>query len=164
MKDKRVTHGLTRLKNRQEPIWRTYCKWSAMKNRCYTLSNKKWHLYGGRGITVCERWKNSFKSFLEDMGPAPEGLSLDRWPDSNGDYEPGNCRWGNHEEQNGNRGEYNVFINYNGEQYCLSRLARRFNLSHQTLRDRLLSGWDLDTALTLKPHKHNRPMLSTCPE
>jgi hypothetical protein len=61
--------------------------------------------YGGRGITVCEQWrgKNGFVQFLADMGDRPRGKTLDRWPDMNGNYEPGNCRWATIKEQNSNR-------------------------------------------------------------
>lgn len=73
-----------------------------MKYRCYRMKAHNYKFYGGRGIGICDRWRNSFSSFLEDMGPAPTKMhSLDRI-DSNGDYEPGNCKWATPQEQSNN--------------------------------------------------------------
>jgi hypothetical protein len=69
--------------------------WRNMKNRCYQTTHKKYRHYGGRGITVCDRWLSDFWAFVADMGDRPEGLLLDRI-NNNGNYEPGNCRWADH--------------------------------------------------------------------
>lgn len=81
----------------------THRSWSTMKTRCYRKSALNYHRYGGRGIKVCDRWLNSFEAFLADMGERPEGKTLDRYPDPDGDYEPGNCRWATLKEQRHNR-------------------------------------------------------------
>jgi hypothetical protein len=79
----------------------TYNSWIAMKRRCSDSTRKNYEEYGGRGITYCERWK-SFDNFLTDMGERPEGMTLDR-KDTNGNYEPGNCRWATASQQIRNR-------------------------------------------------------------
>lgn len=85
-KDNHEFHGLSKT--------RTYKIWKGMRGRCSENSTdlKKRKIYSDLGVKVCERW-SSFLNFLSDMGEAPEGLSIDRYPDPSGNYEPGNCRW-----------------------------------------------------------------------
>lgn len=75
-----------------------YEAWAKMIQRCTNPNNPSWKDYGGRGIAVCGQWRSSFETFYRDMGPRPEGLSLDR-VNNDGDYEPGNCRWRSASEQ-----------------------------------------------------------------
>ena len=88
-----TTHGLT-----NHSLYRV---WAGMKSRCTDKQHPKYANYGGRGITVCDRWA-SFPAFLEDMGERPEGTSIDR-VDNNGDYEPSNYRWATGEQQARNK-------------------------------------------------------------
>lgn len=123
----------------------TYGSWKSMIERCTATDSKDYPRYGGRGITVCERWLK-FENFLEDMGERPEGKTLDRYPKQDGNYEPGNCRWATHEEQGFNRKTTNV-IEFNGVSDSESGWARRLGMSATCLRKRLKK-WSLERALT----------------
>ncbi len=97
----RNTHGHTT----GGAVSREYSSWTQMKVRCYNRNYLHFDYYGGRGIVVCDRWlePDGFANFLTDMGPRPAGKSLDRYPNKNGNYEPGNCRWATAKEQAQNR-------------------------------------------------------------
>lgn len=84
---------------------REYHSWMGMHTRCTNSNQKSWSDYGGRGIKICDRWqgKHGFENFLADMGPRPFGMTIDRYPNNNGNYEPGNCRWATPTEQSANQ-------------------------------------------------------------
>lgn len=91
---------------------RTRSIWHGMKKRCYLPTDTSFHRYGGIGIRVCDRWRDSFAAFLADMGECPDGMSIDRI-NSAGDYEPRNCRWATRAQQNVNR-RCTIWVNFFG--------------------------------------------------
>lgn len=101
---------------------RAYRIWCAAKTRCTNPNTPGWDRYGGRGITMCDRWINSFEAFLDDMGEPPEGMIIDRI-DNNGNYEPGNCRWATIEEQSINK-EKVTKVEWEGKTYTLKSYSK----------------------------------------
>jgi hypothetical protein len=95
-----ITHGATR-HGQPIPEWTT---WASMNQRCENPKRKDFKNYGGRGITVCEEWRHSFPAFFAHIGPKPSPKhTLDRYPNNDGNYEPGNVRWATYSEQNRNK-------------------------------------------------------------
>lgn len=135
------THGKTRTP--------TYNIWASMTQRCGNPNNDKYQYYGGRGITVCERW-HSFENFLADMGERPLRHSLDRI-DNNRPYSPDNCRWTTMRTQNRNR-RSNILVEYRGETMCLVDWADRLGANYETLRQRIQDyGWTVEEAFSKPP-------------
>lgn len=96
--ERMTVHGAARKGHRT----RTFNCWVNARMRCFNPSQPRYKDWGGRGITMCDRWRNSFANFLADMGECPPGLSLDRI-ENDGNYEPGNCQWATPVQQNNNR-------------------------------------------------------------
>lgn len=124
---------------------RTYRIWRNMRNRCEREYHSAYPYYGGRGITVCERWK-VFANFLEDMGSVPDGLTLDRI-DSNGNYEKGNCRWASVKQQMNNM-KSNKTITHNGETHTVAEWAEKLGIKASRIYSRLDRGHDAEKALS----------------
>lgn len=120
---------------------RTYRAWWAMKQRCSNPKNNRYALYGGRGISVCERWLHSFENFLADVGEAPSSeFSLDRYPNQDGHYEPGNVRWATRQDQSRNK-RSNVLITLDGETKCLTDWCTKKGIPFPVARKRRVRGW-----------------------
>lgn len=122
-----------------------YGVWAAIKRRCYNPNAAFFARYGGRGIVMCERWRTSFDSFMEDMGPRPEGGTIDRI-DNDGNYEPGNCRWVSQKEQVRNT-SVNRRITVRGETASLAEWCERAGVSYSRTIQRLNAGESAEEAL-----------------
>ena len=126
------THGLSK---RPE-----YGAWRVMRQRCRNPNAEGYHRYGGRGIKVCDRW-DDFAIFIADMGPRPSPRhSVDRYPNQNGNYEPGNCRWATKTQQQRNT-RTNRLLAVNGETRCVSEWSELKGIKRPKLMYRILAGW-----------------------
>ncbi len=124
-----------------------YRSWQAMRDRCLNRANGAFNRYGGRGIAVCERWRESFDAFMADMGPKPGAeYSIDRI-DNDGNYEPGNCRWATQAEQSENRSTTKRFT-YDGRTLSFSGWEKELRISRGTLKRRLDLGLPIDLVFT----------------
>ncbi|MGV9278035.1 hypothetical protein [Streptomyces griseosporeus] len=120
--------------------------WANMLSRVSNPNVPHYSYYGGRGIQVCERWK-SFENFYAAMGPTyVEGLTIDRI-NTDGHYEPNNCRWATRAEQSQNRRNA-VQLTYQGRTLVLAQWAAKLGINDNTLRNRIRSGWSVEQALT----------------
>ncbi len=130
----------------------TYRIWCYMLRRCTNRNSKEYHYYGGRGITVCERWRK-FTNFLEDMGERPEKHQIDRINNDSGYYKE-NCRWVTSKTNNRNR-RNNHLVTYNGKTQCIAAWAEEYGLRYHTLYKRLSKcGWPIHKALTTSVRKY----------
>lgn len=117
---------------------REYRTWQSMKQRCLNQRCREYKYYGGRGITICDRWLH-FENFLADMAPRPQGTDLDR-VDNDGNYEPGNCRWASRTTQMLNT-RRNFLVTFCGETMPLSVAAARAGIARNTIQNRMKRGW-----------------------
>lgn len=125
-RERRITHGKTKS--------RVYVIWKAMRRRCQNPKAFEFKNYGGRGITVCERWQ-TFENFFADMGDPPDGYSIER-NDNDGNYEPSNCRWASYKEQLNNT-RSNRFLEAFGKRQTLTQWSEELNIPATTIRNRL---------------------------
>jgi len=133
---------------------RTYKSWSQMIQRCTNPNNKYFKDYGGRGITVCERWLNSFPNFLEDMGESPKGHQIDRMNNDKG-YHKSNCLWVTPKQNSRNR-RSNHLETHNGKTQCITAWSEEVGIPEYVIRQRLKHGWSIERALTTPVKKYKR--------
>lgn len=139
-----TTHGLS--KSREFNVWQ------CMIRRCENPKQDDYPRYGGRGISVCPEWRESFVTFLLDMGPRPSPKHSIERMDNNGNYEPGNCRWATNTEQCRNH-RRNRLLTANGVTKPLVCWVESTGLHVSTILRRLNNGWPEDVAVTR--HQHN---------
>jgi hypothetical protein len=127
-----------------------------MLERCSRTNHPAFHRYGGRGITVCQRWRESFWAFVEDMGERPAGASIERIDNDKG-YEPGNCKWATSKEQQRNRCN-NRRIEFNGQTRTMAEWSEVTGIKLSALKNRLGSRlkWSPERALTT-PVEYRKP-------
>lgn len=124
-----------------------YEAWRSIRGRCLNPNDQAYPSYGGRGITICDDWRDSFPAFLRDVGPRPSAEhSIDRI-DNNQGYEPGNVRWSTRTEQGRNK-RNNHLLTLNGETRCVSEWAEVIGIQATTLFRRIRKGWTVERALT----------------
>ena len=131
----------------------TYVSWSSMNSRCNNLNVPDFHRYGGRGISICDRWKD-FALFLEDMGERPLGTSLDR-KDVNGNYLQDNCTWSTPAQQSRNT-RTNRWLCAFGKRQVLKDWCIEFSIPQKTITDRLGRGLTLEQAIALGSNQSAR--------
>lgn len=138
-------YGLKHGCARDSGVAGAYQSWCSMKQRCENPKCPAFKWYGARGISVCERW-GKFENFLEDMGHRGKDQSIDRFPDKNGNYEPGNCRWATVKEQMNNT-RSNINVTMRGKTMTLAQWCEELGLKFNTILCRLRRGWTAEKAL-----------------
>lgn len=123
-----------------------YNAYKTMVNRCYNPNHIQYKDYGGRGIKVCDRWRYSYLNFYEDMGPRPDGMSLDRI-DVDGDYCPENCKWSSTKEQGRNRRD-TIYLTYKNETKPMAEWAEILGVKYGYLAKRRKSNKDMEKVIS----------------
>ena len=123
-----------------------YRAWRAMKARCYNPHTRAYHNYGGRGIQVCDEWRNSYETFVRDMGRRPSSRHTLERVNNNENYSPKNCIWATYADQARNK-RTNVFITINGITRCLSEWSKVSGIKRRTLEERVKNNWSPETLL-----------------
>lgn len=123
-----------------------YTSWQEMKRRCYNPKAPYYEIYGGRGISVCQRWLDSFVNFLEDMGHKPFPSATIHRINGDANYEKDNCKWASKEEQ-GLYTSKTIQILHNGELTSMRGLARKLGIVHRTIARRLQQGWTMESII-----------------
>lgn len=141
-----------------------YRSWRSMRKRCSEKDRHNYKHYGGRGITICDRWKDSFENFLADLGPKPTPEHTLERNDVNGNYEPANCRWATRIEQYRNM-QRSVYVEYEGKRMLMFELVASLGLSRAAVYGRLKNGWSLEQALAIpiRTKKKNHKRISQTP-
>ena len=134
---------------------REYAIWCSMKSRCFNFKSSYYQGYGGRGITMCDSWRDDFTAFLSDMGQCPEGLTLER-KDNDGPYSPENCVWATRQTQARNRRSSRYFT-YNGQTKLLCEWSVELGLHYATILTRINRWkWSVEKALSTPARIMNR--------
>ena len=138
-----TTHGQSKT--------RLFGIWQSMKRRCNNPHHKNFNYYGGKGIKLCAEWDSDFSKFAEwaYANGYADNLTIDRIDPSKG-YEPSNCKWSTRAEQQSHLSNCRLY-EINGEVHPINTWCKIYNKPHETVRKRLLKGWDVEKALTTPP-------------
>lgn len=131
-----------------------YYVYRSMLKRCYTRTHKMFKYYGGRGICVCPRWRNSFKAFVADMGPRPDGYTIERI-DNEGNYTPENCKWASRREQYRNR-HGNIWVEFRGVRMIAADWSAETGVRADVILKRLKRGVPPEVAIFDTGNLHSR--------
>lgn len=151
--------GKSKILNRNNPQFSTkdqkykytYHSYRDMLRRCYDIKNNQYKNYGKRGIIVCERWRENFSNFVEDMGLIPKGFSIER-KNVNKNYEPKNCIWIDKRLQ-GRNTTRTKWIEFNGERKSMVEWSESTGINYSTINQRLRKGWSIQRTLTTPTQK-----------